>query len=102
MRLCLEKRFDPINRTLTLESFYQTPELITDYYLPLLRPIVCAKIFSIIDPFMATLQGLDLSGNRLTSLDGFSILPTKAVSLKYLSLKQNLVSQINTKKVSKY
>ena len=68
-----------------------------DYYLPLYRPSVVTKIFSLSAEVLSTLATLDLSNNKLTTMDSFQKLPQLTPALKKLNLGDNKVGIVKQK-----
>lgn len=79
--------------TLNLENFYMSPELVNDYFLPLYRPSVVQKLTELLQPHLDSIVGLDLTNNKLPSLDGLSKIINKSKALKALNLRGNRVSK---------
>jgi len=91
MKAALGARYDASVPALLLQNFQDTPEFILDYYLPLLRPSVVLKIFNLSTEVLPTLVSLDLSNNKLTTLESFQKLPQLTPALKKLNLGDNRV-----------
>lgn len=94
VRAELERRYNSQFQTLSLSNFLMSPELIKEYFLPLWRSGVVIKLLNLLDPLLSNLVGIDLSSNRLSSLDGFQSLTKKAPSLKALNLSKNKVINV--------
>lgn len=92
----LERRYNSQFQTLSLSNFLMSPELIKEYFLPLTRSGVGIKLLNLLGPLLNNLVGIDLSSNRLVSLDGFQGLTKKAPSLKALNLSKNKVMHMIT------
>lgn len=91
MKTALEKRYDASAHGLALHNFANSPEFVTNYYIPLFRPTVVTKIFSLLRDILPTLVILDISSNKLATLESFQKLSQLTPNLKALNLSNNKV-----------
>lgn len=71
-------------------------ELCTDFYTPLSRENVMQTVVQIIGDHIPDVQVIDLSNNKIYSVDQMKPLVTKAVFLKSLNLGNNKLGQITS------
>jgi len=93
LKSALAPRYDAAGPALNLQNFSNSPQIVRDYYLPLFRPSVATKIFNVLCEVLPTLAILDLSNNRLTTLESFQKLAQLTPNLKALNLSDNKVEE---------
>lgn len=96
IKAALDRRFNVELKTLSLENFFMSPEIVNDYFLPLYRKSVVDKLAELLQPHLDSIVGLDLSNNRLPALEGLAKLINKATSLKALNLKGNGIREMSS------
>jgi hypothetical protein len=69
-----------------------SPEIVTEYFLPLYRGSVSQRLTKLCEPLFNVLVGLDLTNNKLPNLDNVYKFIIKCTSLKALNLRGNKVS----------
>lgn len=113
----MSRRYDPLTKTLNLSQFHldegsfrsveilgylvtfffsYLTELCTDYYTPLSRENVMQSVMQIIGEHIPDVQAIDLSNNKIYSVDQMRPLLTKAAFLKSLNLGNNKLGQITS------
>lgn len=92
----MSRRYDPLTKTLNLSQFHLDEELCTDYYTPLSRENVMQSVMQIIGEHIPDVQAIDLSNNKIYSVDQMRPLLTKAAFLKSLNLGNNKLGQITS------
>ncbi|GAB1597900.1 nuclear RNA export factor 1-like [Argonauta hians] len=95
LKLCLSERYDSSIKMLRLNDLYQDETLkASDLFLALNRPRVMNNVIKIIKENIPELVSLDLSSNRLVSLEYLSPLVENTPHLKNLNLGKNLIKSI--------
>jgi len=93
LKLVLSSRFNVQNKALDLSKFHADPAFLGESaYLPLNRYNVMLEIIKIIGDNIPQLEAIQLSHNKLRTLDGFETLTTRAPSVKILYLSDNNIS----------
>ncbi|EFX66035.1 hypothetical protein DAPPUDRAFT_332592 [Daphnia pulex] len=92
----MSRRYDPQMKMLNLSQFHLDEELCTDFYTPLSRENVMQTVVQIIGDHIPDVQVIDLSNNKIYSVDQMKPLVTKAVFLKSLNLGNNKLGQITS------
>ncbi|KAI9557098.1 hypothetical protein GHT06_016896 [Daphnia sinensis] len=92
----MSRRYDPLTKTLNLSQFHLDEELCTDYYTPLSRENVMQSVMQIIGEHIPDVQAIDLSTNKIYSVDQMKPLLTKTAFLKSLNLGNNKLGQITS------
>ncbi|KAG8201017.1 hypothetical protein JTE90_002695 [Oedothorax gibbosus] len=88
-------RYDSMSHCLNLSKFhYDTSLKALGLYLPLQKPSVLSAIAKVIKENIPELHVLDLSGNKLTSLDSLSIITYVCKELKSLTLRNNKLRSV--------
>jgi len=93
IKAVMERRYNPTIQTLNLENFCMSPELVTEYFLPLYRGSVAQRMCKLVEPLYSILVGLDLSNNKLTGLENLHQMIKKCTALRALNLRGNKVSR---------
>ncbi|CAL8082644.1 unnamed protein product [Calicophoron daubneyi] len=102
LRRCFLERYQPTTRTLDLSALHTDPTLLSQgLYLPLNRPAVVHALISILKDNGAQLASLNLSTNRLSHLNAFSLLAAQTdnspgVTIERIDLSANPLNGIQS------
>ncbi|XP_029634622.1 nuclear RNA export factor 1 [Octopus sinensis] len=95
LKLCLSERYDSSIKMLRLNSLYQDEMLKgTDSFMALNRPQVMTNVVTIIKENIPELVSLDISCNKLVTLEYLSPLVSYTPHLKNLNLGKNTLKSI--------
>ncbi|CAE1292225.1 NXF [Acanthosepion pharaonis] len=95
LKTCMSERYDSSTKTLNLSNIYQSQSLQQKkLFLVLNRPQVFSHVVSIIKENIPELVSLDLSSNRLMTLDSLATLVPETPNLKHLNLGKNMLKTI--------
>ncbi|GFT22244.1 nuclear RNA export factor 1 [Nephila pilipes] len=96
---CMSSRYDAISHTLNLTKFHNDPSMKANgLFVPLNKPVVLTTVAKIIKEHIPELEVIDLSDNRLYSIDSLNALVPVCKQLKSLILRNNklrTVSELN-------
>ncbi|KZC12807.1 PREDICTED: nuclear RNA export factor 1-like [Dufourea novaeangliae] len=94
LKQAMAKRYVNETNALDLSKFHQDPDLATDYFYALHRPLLWKTVLDIVSEHIPNLEALNLDGNRLLSLDRSNILNKKFPKLKILYIGDNMIKDI--------
>lgn len=93
---CMSSRYDAISHTLNLSKFHNDPSLkATGLYVPLNKPVVLTAVAKIIKEHIPEIEVLDLSDNRLYSIDTLNVLVPICKQLKSLIFRNNKLRSVS-------
>jgi len=93
LKLVLSSRFNLQTKALDLSKFHADPAFLGEsVYLPLNRYNVMLEIIKVIGDNIPQLEAMQLSHNKLRTLDGFDTLTTRAPNVKILYVGDNNIS----------
>ena len=93
MKRAIASRYDRVNSVVKLSSFFNDPELKkTGLYLPAAKRNVLEEIVNIIVEFIPEVKAIDLSDNRIYSLDPLKNIVTSCPNVIALDLSKNSIS----------
>ncbi|XP_048734460.1 nuclear RNA export factor 1-like [Ostrea edulis] len=96
LKVCMSSRYDPSTKSLNLSCLAKDQALMAEnLFMALSRRSVMTSVIKIIDENIPELEELDVSDNRLISLETMRELPTKALNVKKLNLGKNKLSHID-------
>jgi nuclear RNA export factor len=91
----MAKRYNVNLKALDLSRFHKDPDLTDNYDVALFRPSMMLAVFDLIVENAPDLAALDLSDNKLYSLDNLSQLSIKLPKLKALHIGRNKIQDTN-------
>lgn len=96
MKMAMSHRYNVITRSLDMKRFHIDPELVKDdTFIPLNRPNMLSTAVKLIVENIPDLQALDLSDNKLSSVDALKVLVDKTPGLKILHIGNNRLQNMN-------
>lgn len=96
MKMAMSQRYNVITRSLDMKRFHVDPELVKDdTFIPLSRPNMLATSVKLIIENVPDIQALDLSDNKLSSVDALKVLIDKTPNLKVLHIGNNKLQNIS-------
>ncbi|XP_021921286.1 nuclear RNA export factor 1-like [Zootermopsis nevadensis] len=95
IKAAMIKRFNVNLKALDLSRFHTDPDLMDSYAVALFRPAMMLAVLDIVVENAPDLAALDLSDNKLYSLDNLSVLSTKLPSLRVLYIGRNRIRDIH-------
>ncbi|GIY46582.1 nuclear RNA export factor 1 [Caerostris extrusa] len=96
LKTCMSSRYDTITHNLALSEFHKDPNLkAVGLYTPLNKPIVFNIVAKIIHDHIPEIETLDLSDNRLYSLDALSLLASDCKQLRSVILRNNKLRSVS-------
>jgi len=94
IKVVMSRRYDAVTKVLNLNQFHLDEQLCTDYFTPLSRENVMQTVVEIISDHIPDVQVIDMSQNKIFSVNQMKPLAAKATSLKSLNLGNNKLTQI--------
>ncbi|XP_053373641.1 nuclear RNA export factor 1-like [Mercenaria mercenaria] len=95
LKVVMSNRYDPTTKALNLSSLHTDKELSQDnLYMNLARPQVMTNVVKIIQENIPELCCLDMSDNKLFSLDHLAALVSSTGDLKVLNLGKNKITHV--------
>ncbi|XP_015510716.1 nuclear RNA export factor 1-like [Neodiprion pinetum] len=95
MKLAMVKRYVQETNALDLSKFHQDPDLVTDYFCALFRPLMLAAVIDIVAEHIPNLEALNLDGNKLAVIERLNILTKKLPKLKVLYIGENRIQEVS-------
>ncbi|OXU19868.1 hypothetical protein TSAR_011956 [Trichomalopsis sarcophagae] len=95
LKQAMAKRYVQESNALDLSKFYQDPELASDYWCPLARPLMLMTVLDIVQEHIPNLEALNLDSNRIYNIEKLSVLATKFEKLKILYIGDNKIKEIH-------
>ncbi|XP_078314032.1 nuclear RNA export factor 1-like isoform X2 [Crassostrea virginica] len=96
LKVCMSARYDPATKALNLSCLAKDQSLAAEnLFMALSRRSVMTSVIKVIEENIPELEELDLSDNRLISLETLRDLPQKALNVKKLNLGKNRLSHID-------
>lgn len=96
LKLCMSARYDPSTKALNLSCLAKDQSLAAEnLFMALSRRSVMTNVVKVIEENIPELEELDMSDNRLISLEAMRDLPQKAPNVKKLNLGKNKLSHID-------
>ncbi|KAF7393585.1 hypothetical protein HZH68_010404 [Vespula germanica] len=95
LKQAMVKRYVQENNALDLSRFHQDPDLVTDYFCALFRPVMLLTVLDIVSEHIPTLEALNLDGNKLNLIERLNVLHKKFPKLKILYIGDNKIREIN-------
>ncbi|XP_046745611.1 nuclear RNA export factor 1-like [Diprion similis] len=95
MKLAMAKRYVQETNALDLSKFHQDPDLVTDYFCALFRPLMLAAVIDIVAEHIPNLEALNLDGNKLAVIERLNILTKKLPKLKILYIGENRIQEVS-------
>lgn len=96
MKMAMSHRYNVITRSLDMKRFHVDTELVKDdTFIPLNRPNMLATAVKLIIENIPDIQALDLSDNKLSSVDALKILVDKTSHLKVLHVGNNRLQNMS-------
>jgi len=90
IKLVMSKRYNVETKALNLRTFHSDPDFAGEsFYAPLWRANIMNKVLEIIGENIPETTAIDLSDNKILSLDHMTQLPSKVPSLSILHLAKN-------------
>ncbi|PBC33408.1 nuclear RNA export factor 1 [Apis cerana] len=95
LKQAMAKRYVHETNALDLSRFHRDPDLITDYFCALFRPVMLKAVLDIVSEHIPDLEALNLDGNKLQLIEKLNVLDKKFTKLKILYLGDNKIKDIN-------
>ncbi|XP_064600486.1 nuclear RNA export factor 1-like [Liolophura sinensis] len=96
LKVCMSDRYDAAGKALDLSSLFQDPKLSAEgIHLALNKFHVMNEVVKIIEEHIPELTSLDLSNNRLMSLDSLKALVSKTPNMTHLNLGKNCLKLVD-------
>lgn len=96
IKIVMSSRYTPATKALDLKQFHADNAFLgEDVYAPLNRSTVLNNIIKIIGDNIPEIEAVDLSDNRIPTLDHFSTLATRAPNVKLLYLNDNRIYEVS-------
>ncbi|XP_003707929.1 nuclear RNA export factor 1 isoform X2 [Megachile rotundata] len=95
LKQAMAKRYVHETNALDLSSFHRDPDLVTDYFCALFRPIMLKVVLDLVSEYIPNLEALNLDGNKLQIIEKLNILTKKFSKLKILYIGDNKIKEMN-------
>ncbi|KAL3874362.1 hypothetical protein ACJMK2_037388, partial [Sinanodonta woodiana] len=96
LKVCMSSRYDPASKALDLSNLYNDTEMRSEnLYMALNREEVMSSVMKIIEDNIPEIVALDVSNNKLLSLDYFAALTGKAPNITRLNLGKNKLRSLD-------
>ncbi|XP_061162409.1 nuclear RNA export factor 1-like [Saccostrea echinata] len=96
LKVCMSSRFDPSTKSLNLSCLAKDQSLAAEnIFMALSRRSVMNSVVKVIEENIPELEELDISDNRLISLESMKELPKKAPNVKKLNLGKNKLVHVD-------
>ncbi|XP_017875775.1 nuclear RNA export factor 1-like [Ceratina calcarata] len=94
LKQAMAKRYVHETNALDLSKFHKDPDLITDYFCALFRPIMLKTVLEIVSEHIPNLEALNLDANMIHTTEALSMLNEKFPKLKILYIGDNKIREI--------
>ncbi|KAG7199785.1 hypothetical protein KM043_000448 [Ampulex compressa] len=94
LKQAMAKRYVQETNALDLSRFHQDPELASDYFCVLSRPLMLKTVLDIVSEHIPSLQALNLDGNKFHIIERLNVLHKKFPKLKILYIGDNKIREI--------
>ncbi|XP_012277469.1 nuclear RNA export factor 1-like [Orussus abietinus] len=95
LKQAMAKRYVQETNALDLSRFHLDPDLVSDYFCALFRPMMLLAVLDIVSAHTPNLVALNLEGNKLEVIELLNVLNKKFPNLKILYIGDNRIEKIN-------